>query len=627
MGYNENMKKIKNYLPTILNILVFLVPFGLLVTWIYKSIAPEGSIHGLYISLSGIIGFVFAVISLGIHIIVHEFGHLVTGLISGYKFGFFRIWRFAITKENGKIKIKNFHIPGSLGQCVMSPPEKVKGEYPFVLYNLGGIIFNALFAILGFVLVFILPINLIGSFFLAFGFVGLYLAFVNGYPFEYIPNDGTNLKSLKNSPDSRKAFYNALLLTEIYMEEFPDKEKIKELVSKENYQDFNEPLVQNVISENISLFINEGELLKALDCCEFLLKQNNMTFILRNLLLIDKASIHLLLGHDNEIAKLNNNKQFAKYIKSKGQGEIERYKFMYYTLFEKDKKKAEIALKNFNSAAKDQLFSSHLDYDEKLIEWAIEKSQWIEKLEILDTTTSTNDYLKEKLDKGDYKYDYVLAYNQSAGKGQGAKTFFSPDGGMYLSVSIRPNYSTKELKYLTGRAAVATVQGIRQALGKKTFIKWINDIIYQDKKVGGILTESKLDANGNIEYIVIGIGLNLKKAEEVPEDISEIHGTLEENNAEYVTNSILYYLIPSLKKLEEEVDLDSFIRSYETHLYRKNQFVYVENNGEIYDTILTGIDENMDIITEMYGKTKTFSYIDSKIVNNDSVIEEPDDIL
>ncbi|NLD17444.1 MAG: biotin--[acetyl-CoA-carboxylase] ligase [Tissierellia bacterium] len=610
------MKKIKQYLPMILNIVILLVPFALICTWGYKSLSSTGDINGLFISLSAIIAFVFLVISLGIHIIIHEFGHLVTGLISGYKFGFFRIWKYAISFDEGKMKIKNFHIPGSLGQCVMAPPEKVNGDFPYLLYNLGGIIFNGLFSILSLVLVFVIPINLLSTFLLALGFVGLYLTFVNGYPFEHIPNDGTNIKSLKRSDDSKEAFYNALLLTKMYMDENPNKKAIKEIVKKENYQDFNEPLVQNVISENISLYIDDGELLKALEFSEFMLKQKNMTSILRNLILIDKASLHLLLGHTNEIEKLKNDTGFIKYVKSSGQGEIERYKYMYYTLHEKNEEKAKIALKNYKTLSADHLFGNHVDYDEKLISWTLEKIKWLDKLEVLDTVSSTNDYLKENLDSGNHPYDYVLAYIQTSGKGQGNHSFYSPEGGMYLSVSLRPKYKTSELKYLTGRAGVATVSAIKKSLGKKAYIKWINDIIYEDKKVGGILTESKLNANGEIEYIVIGIGLNLKKTGDIPEDISASYGHLGENAVEKATNSILYYLIPELQKLEYEVDLDIFIRNYNVSLYRKNQFVHVKRNKDIYEVILTGIDDNMDIITEMDGDIIKFSYNDSRIIDS-----------
>lgn len=609
------MKKLKRYAPLILNILIIVIPFGLLVTWTYRSIAPVGEIHGLYISLSGIISFLFAILSLGIHIIIHEFGHLVTGLISGYRFGFFRIWKYALVHEDDKFKIKNFHIPGSLGQCLMFPPEKIDEDFPFLLYNLGGIVFNGIFSAIGFILTFILPINLLGAFFLSFGFIGLYLAVVNGYPFEFIPNDGTNLKSMKRSPDSKKAFYNALLLTKMYMEENPDINEIKSLISKENYQDFNEPLVQNITSENISIYIEEGELKKALNFTKFLLGQKNMTSILKNLLLIDKGSIDLLLGNFSEIAKLDNNKVFQAYIKAKGQSEIERYKYMYYTLYKKDEEKAKKAFKNVKSLSEDHLFNSYGNNDKKFINWTIKKSKWIERLEVLDSVDSTNDYLKEKLHEGNYDKDFVIAYRQTSGKGQGSNTFYSPTGGMYLSVALKPDYNTSQLKYLTGRAGVATVKAIKKALGKKANIKWINDIIFKDKKVGGILTESKLDSHGNIEYIVIGIGLNLKDEGNVPEDISEIYGTLEENNIEDVSNSILYYLIPELQKLEEEVNLEIFVKEYNTYLYRKNQFNYVRRKDEILEVILTGIDENMDIITEMDGKSQTFSYIDSKIVS------------
>ena len=610
------MKKIKQYLPLIFNILILLVPLGLISTWAYKSIAPSNTSHGLSIYFSVIVALVFVIISLGLHIIIHEFGHLITGLISGYKFGFFRIWKYAISLDEGKMKVKNFHIPGSLGQCVMAPPVKINGDFPYLLYNLGGIIFNGLFALLSIILVFALPINLLSTFLLSMGFVGLYLAITNGYPFEYIPNDGTNIKSLKKSDDSKEAFYNALLLTKMYMDDNPNKIAIKEIVKKENYQDFNEPLVQNVISENISLYIDEGELFKALDFSEFLLKQKNMTSILRNLILIDKASLHLLLGHKNEIEKLKNDTGFKKYIKSSGQSEIERYKYMYYSLHEKNEEKAEIALKKYKSLASDHLFGNHVDYDEKLINWTKEKIKWLEKLEVLDTISSTNDYLKEKLDSGNHPFDYVLAYNQTSGKGQGDHTFYSPKGGMYLSVTLRPSYGTSELKYITGRAGVATVKSIKKALGKKAYIKWINDIIYEDKKVGGILTESKLNANGEIEYIVIGIGLNLKKSDEIPEDISESYGYLGENAVEKATNSILYYLIPELEKLNDKVDLDIFIRNYNVSLYRKNQFIYVKRNEEIYETILTGINNDMEIITETDGQVNIFSYNDSRIVNN-----------
>ncbi len=72
-------------------------------------------------------------------IIIHESGHLVTGLRSGYEFISFRIGSMTWVKENGKLSQKKFNIAGTGGQCLMMPPESDKPEnVPFVLYFLGG---------------------------------------------------------------------------------------------------------------------------------------------------------------------------------------------------------------------------------------------------------------------------------------------------------------------------------------------------------------------------------------------------------------------------------------------------------------------------------------------------------
>lgn len=609
------MKKIKENIPLILNVLILLLPYGLIINWIYNYLVPVGPVNGFYISLSALIGLAFLTISLGIHIILHEFGHLITGLISGYKFGFFRIWKYALTLEDGKFKVKNFHIPGSLGQCLMEPPELIDGDFPYLLYNLGGVISNGIFALIGIIIILKNPHELINAFFLAFAFVGIYIAFTNAYPFEFLPNDGNNIKSMNRSEDSRKAFYNALLLTGLYMEENPNLVNVKKLVSKDSYQDYSEPLVQNILSENVSLYIVEGDLYKALEFSEFLLRQKNVTLILRNLILIDKISLHLLLGHKDDVERIKRDKNFAQYLKTKGQGEIERCKYIYYSLHEPDREKAGLALKTYKKISQDHLFSNHVNYDLILMNLANKKSKWLNKLNVLDNISSTNDYLKNQVVSGLCEYEYVLSYEQSAGKGQGDKSFFSPKGGMYLSVLIRPKYSTKELKYLTARAALAVSNSIEKALNKRVCIKWINDLVYKDKKVGGILTESKISTNGEIEYVILGVGLNLKMPKDLPGELEGVYGSLEEINVKKSANTILYYLIPELNKLVDEVDLDFFLPAYNKYLYRKNRFIKVESNGDIYETLLTGVNENMDLVTEMNGLVQAFSYHDSRIKN------------
>ena len=80
-------------------------------------------------------------------IIIHEAGHLIFGLVSGYQFSSFRIFSFMWVKENGRIRLRRLSVAGTGGQCLMAPPDMVDGKIPLVLYNLGGSLMNFISAI------------------------------------------------------------------------------------------------------------------------------------------------------------------------------------------------------------------------------------------------------------------------------------------------------------------------------------------------------------------------------------------------------------------------------------------------------------------------------------------------
>lgn len=88
-----------------------------------------------------------------IHIVIHETGHLIFGLMTGYSFVSFRIGSFTLIKENNKLKHKKFNIPGTAGQCLMMPSDLKDGKFPFVIYNFGGVIMNLVVSIAGILVV------------------------------------------------------------------------------------------------------------------------------------------------------------------------------------------------------------------------------------------------------------------------------------------------------------------------------------------------------------------------------------------------------------------------------------------------------------------------------------------
>lgn len=182
---------------------------------------------------------IILILSFVVIIFIHELGHLVMGLLTGYKFVSFRMFRLHIQKEEGKYKIYNKGIPGTLGQCLMLPP---KGkEVPIFWYNFGGVLFNLITALISIIVIFtsssywvLVTANIMFT-------LSLILGISNWMIADGVPNDGANYKSCKKYPESRLSFYyvtyiNALLtqgkrLTEIDLSELSNIDfKVSEAV-------------------------------------------------------------------------------------------------------------------------------------------------------------------------------------------------------------------------------------------------------------------------------------------------------------------------------------------------------------------------------------------------------------
>lgn len=146
-----------------------------------------------------------------IQIIIHELGHLVFGLVTGYSFVSFRIGSLTMIKEEGKFKLKRYNIPGTGGQCLMMPPDLKDGEFPFILYNLGGSILNAIVSIISILaIILIKDMNLmLKTSFILFALAGAFGALANGIPLKIsgLPNDGYNVKFMIKDEEGRRSFY------------------------------------------------------------------------------------------------------------------------------------------------------------------------------------------------------------------------------------------------------------------------------------------------------------------------------------------------------------------------------------------------------------------------------------
>ncbi len=145
-----------------------------------------------------------------IQIIIHEAGHLVFGLATGYKFNSFRIFNWMWIRENGKLRIKHMSIAGTGGQCLMSPPDLKEGEIPFLLYNFGGAIMNLIASAAFLLLSFLCPANSLPAMILRIlAMIGTAFAIMNGVPLHLglVDNDGCNAFSMLHDKAAVRAFW------------------------------------------------------------------------------------------------------------------------------------------------------------------------------------------------------------------------------------------------------------------------------------------------------------------------------------------------------------------------------------------------------------------------------------
>jgi len=150
---------------------------------------------------------------------------------------------------------------------------------------------------------------------------------------------------------------------------------------------------------------------------------------------------------------------------------------------------------------------------------------------------STNIMAKEKAlhrEDGIIEGTLVIAERQSAGKGRLGREWFSPDGGIWLSIILYPQLPPSYIPRITLMTAVAVVKAIKICTRIESQIKWPNDILINEKKVCGILTEMSAELD-IINWVVVGIGVNVNiDHQRFPEDIQANTISLKEVSGEEV---------------------------------------------------------------------------------------------
>ncbi|MFC4768962.1 biotin--[acetyl-CoA-carboxylase] ligase [Effusibacillus consociatus] len=152
--------------------------------------------------------------------------------------------------------------------------------------------------------------------------------------------------------------------------------------------------------------------------------------------------------------------------------------------------------------------------------------QHIVHLKVVD---STNVVAAKLADEGEPEGTLVISDQQTGGKGRRGRPWFSPPGtGIWMSLVLRPQLPMAHAPQLTLVAAVAVSQALTEVTGSQAGIKWPNDILFDDRKCCGILTEMNMESE-EITSVILGIGINVNQVRsDFPEEIQGIATSLRE---------------------------------------------------------------------------------------------------
>lgn len=202
-----------------------------------------------------------------------------------------------------------------------------------------------------------------------------------------------------------------------------------------------------------------------------------------------------------------------------------------------------------------------------------------------------------------------FAKYQSAGRGQQGKKWESAPGeNIIMSIALQPgNYFQGKLFHFNALISLTCLDFINAKTGLEVKLKWPNDLYIQHKKVGGILIENTFRGN-TWNWAVVGIGINVSQSfldNKELRAVSIVDVTGEKNDAELLAKELHLRILKAIDNCNENI-ISQLNTSYNKHLYKKDNLVRLKNQNVIFETMITGVDENGFLITRNNQTEKRF---------------------
>lgn len=230
------------------------------------------------------------------------------------------------------------------------------------------------------------------------------------------------------------------------------------------------------------------------------------------------------------------------------------------------------------------------------------------QLRQFDVLKSTNVTAVDFAQKGAAEGTVIVARRQENGRGRMSRVWTSPQGGLWFSIILRPQIDPQYAAQVTLLMGVAVCKALRRLYATDDImIKWPNDLLLRKKKICGVLSELQLREGGEIDYAVVGVGVNVAlKAEDFPPELRDAAASLNVSlNKNYTCDEILDSILQEFNGLYEEwlvQGADVILPLWKKMNCTLNQKVLVKDNDEvIFSGMVTAIDEAGAIVVRSEG--------------------------
>ncbi|MBQ8017453.1 MAG: biotin--[Methanobrevibacter sp.] len=241
-------------------------------------------------------------------------------------------------------------------------------------------------------------------------------------------------------------------------------------------------------------------------------------------------------------------------------------------------------------------------------------------LYIYHEVNSTNTVAKFLSQTGVENGSIVISEKQTGARGRSGKSWESPLGGVWLSIILRPDVDHSKIPLITLATGVAVAKTLERIGIKNSEIKWPNDIMINDKKVCGILTEAVTNFN-TIETVIIGVGIDANlNIEDFPEELQAGTTTLEnELGRKGDENLLIKIFLEEFEKISELFNHEGYeeiLKEWRKRSYTIGKIVEVRKPfNKYYDAYVLGISREGALVVEKIDGTL------EKVISGECIIK------